>query len=202
MVRTIIKKVERETQVPDVLIREEIEGKPFYYKGYKAVLNKEKILADIIGSSGLQSFIVELLFRFLIIHLPRKDYRIFTNEVGGHIKKGTNLSFDIAVFDRKTLPLDKITPYYTNVPPKIVFEIDVKIDVEKEDAIAYMTTKTETLLNYGTELVIWVLTNPKTLLVARPNSEWAFIKWDKDVVLMDEIILNIANLIKEEEELG
>lgn len=202
MVRTVIKKSEIETPVPDALIREEIDGKPYYYKGYKTVLNKEKTLPDIMGSSALQSFIVELLFRFLIIHLPRKAYRIFTNEVGGHIKKGTNLSFDIAVFDRKTLPLDKITPYYTNVPPKIVFEIDVKIDIEEEDAISYMTTKTETLLNYGTELVIWVLTSPKTLLVARPNSEWTFIKWDKDVVLMNDIILNIAKLIKEEEDLG
>jgi len=155
-----------------------------------------------MGSSVLESFIVELLFRFLIIHLPRKQYRIFTNKVGGHIKKGTNLSFDIAIFDKKTLPLDKITPYYTNVPPKIVFEIDVKIDVEDEDAIDYMTTKTETLFDYGTELVIWVLTKTKKLLVARPNSEWTIIKWDKDVVLMDEIILNIAQLIKEEEELG
>jgi len=65
-----------------------------------------------------------------------------------------------------------------------------------------MTTKTETLFDYGTELVIWVLTKTKKLLVARPNSEWTIIKWDKDVVLMDEIILNIAQLIKEEEELG
>lgn len=202
MVRRLVRKAEMEIQVPDLFIREEIDGEPYYYKNYKAVLNKKKTLADIKGSSALQSFIVELLFRFLIIHLPRKQYRIFTNEVGGHIKKGTNLSFDIAIFDKKTLPLDKITPYYTNVPPKIVFEIDVKIDVEDEDAIDYMTTKTETLFDYGTELVIWVLTKTKKLLVARPNSEWTIIKWDKDVVLMDEIILNIAQLIKEEEELG
>ena len=85
MVRTLVKKTEDTIKVPDALIREEINGEPYYYKGYKAVLNKEKTLADIMGSSGLQSLIVEILFRFLILHLPRKQYRIFTNEVGGHI---------------------------------------------------------------------------------------------------------------------
>ena len=155
-----------------------------------------------MGSSGLQSLIVEILFRFLILHLPRKQYRIFTNEVGGHIKKGTNLSFDIAIFDKEKLPYEKITPYYTQVPPKIVFEIDVKIDVENKDAFSYMTKKTETLFDYGTELIIWVLTHSKKLCVARPKKEWQIINWDTDVEVLENVHLNLAKLVKEEEELG
>ena len=202
MERTLVKKTISNVKVPDALIREEIDGKPYYYKGYKAVLNKEKTLPDIMGSSGLQSFIVEILFRFFIAYIPRKSYRIFTNEVGGHIRKGTNLSFDIAIFDKKILPLDKITPYYTNVPPKIVFEIDLKIEAEDEDAFSYVQAKTDTLFEYGSELVVWVLTKQKKLLVARPGLELQFVKWEEDVEVIEGVVLNLAQLIKEEEELG
>ncbi len=83
-------------KIPSYLIKEEIDGLPYYYRGYKTVLNNpEKTLEDIMGASTLQSFLVEILMRFLIFNLKRKEYRIFTNEVGGHIKKGTNLSLDI-----------------------------------------------------------------------------------------------------------
>ena len=165
-------------------------------------MNKEKTLEEIMGASTLQSFIVEILLRFLIIHLDRKEYRIFTNEIGGHIQKGTNLSFDIAIFDRKILTKDKINAYYANVPPKMVFEVDVKMDVKDENAFDYIDAKTEKLLEYGTELVVWILTNRKKVLVARPNQSWEIIKWNKDIVLTDSLILNVANLIEEDDALG
>lgn len=204
MIRTMVKKdPKKETvKVPDYLIREEIEGKPYFYRGYKAVLNNEKTLEDIMGASSLQSMIIEILIRFLIINLSRKKYRIFTNETGGHIKKGTNLSFDIAIFDRKILPFEKVNEYYTNVPPKMIFEIDVKIDLEDENGLDYINLKTEKLLEYGTELIVWVLTKQKKLLVARPNKEWQFINWSKNTELIENIILNVGQLIEEEEELG
>ena len=186
--------------IPDSLIREEINGKPYYYKGYKSVLRKEKKLSDIMGSSGLQALIVEILLNFLFQRMGRKKYRFFSNEVGGHIKKGTNLSFDIAVFDKKKLPLDQITPYYVSVPPKIVFEIDVKIDEEDENALSYMDTKTKILFEHGTELVIWVLTKPQKLFIARTDQQWEFISWDQDVAITENIILNLAALLKDEED--
>ena len=186
--------------IPDSLIREEINGQPYYYKGYKSVLRKEKKLSDIMGSSGLQALLVEILLNFLFQKMGRKKYRFFSNEVGGHIKKGTNLSFDIAVFDKKKLPLNKITSYYVNVPPKIVFEIDVKIDEEDENALSYMDSKTKTLFEHGTELVVWVLTKPQKLFIARPQQQWEFVSWEQDVEIVENVILNIAALMKEEEE--
>lgn len=189
-------------KIPDYLIREEIDGKPYYYQGYKKVLSKEKNLEEIMGASTLQSFIVEILIRFLIIHLDRKTYRIFTNEIGNHIQKGTNLSFDIAIFDRTVLTKDKINEYYASVPPKMVFEVDVKMDVEDENAFDYIDAKTEKLLEYGTELVVWILTNRQKILVARPNQAWEIIKWEESIELFDSLVLNIADLIKEDEALG
>lgn len=47
-------------KVPEYLVKEVLNGIPIYiyYKGYKAVLRKEKTLKDIIGASGLQIFIL------------------------------------------------------------------------------------------------------------------------------------------------
>lgn len=45
----VLKKVSRKRKIPDSLVREIIDGKPFYYKGYKDVLRKKKTKEDIIA---------------------------------------------------------------------------------------------------------------------------------------------------------
>jgi len=47
--------------IPELLIYESIRGIPFYYKGYKAYLNKELQLEEIMGSSKLWVFKIENL---------------------------------------------------------------------------------------------------------------------------------------------
>ncbi|MBK9012826.1 MAG: hypothetical protein IPM82_01360 [Saprospiraceae bacterium] len=83
--------------VPDYLLKEEIEGIKFYYKGYKQVLNKTKKPEDIMGCSSLQSFIIEYLHTILILANVHKRYRIFTNESGNHFAHRSNMQFDIAL---------------------------------------------------------------------------------------------------------
>ena len=72
-----------------------------------------------------------------------------------------------------------------SVPPKIVFEIDVKIDVANENGLGYINAKTEKLLAYGTELIIWVLTKQQKLIMARPNEKWQIMKWDETLELIN-----------------
>lgn len=84
----------------------------------------------------------------------------------------------------------------------MVFEIDVKIELEDEDALEYINNKTETLFQYGTDLVLWVLTKSKKLIVARPDVAWQIINWNEDVELLEDVFLNLADLVKEEEEMG
>jgi hypothetical protein len=38
------------------LVKEILDEMPVFYKGYKAVLRKEKTLEDIMGASGLQIY--------------------------------------------------------------------------------------------------------------------------------------------------
>ena len=41
--------------IPSYLIRETIDGIPFYYKDFREVLNKTKTKAEIMADSGLQA---------------------------------------------------------------------------------------------------------------------------------------------------
>lgn len=44
--------------IPESLIYEIMDGKPLYYEGYKDVLANKKTSEEIMGVSGLQSFII------------------------------------------------------------------------------------------------------------------------------------------------
>ena len=82
------------SKIPNHLIAEMIDGKPYYYKNYKQVLTNKKTLNDIMGASTLQGFIVTYLTR-LLMALPEDDFHLFLNETGIHIDNKTNLSGDI-----------------------------------------------------------------------------------------------------------
>lgn len=201
MVETLVKKtkkVNEEHTIPTYLIKEEIDGIPYYYKGYKSVLAKKKTIEDIIGASGLQSLLVEVLMKFMFLNLDNTKYRFFTNEVGGHLKKGTNLSFDLAIFSKEVLTIDKINEHYVSVPPEAVIEIDVKIELENQIAMDYITAKTDKLLEYGCQKVLWVLSKSEKVIIATPDSEWQIINWDKNISFLEDTILNIGELLEAE----
>ncbi len=99
--------------IPSYLIRDMIDGKPFYYKRYKDVLNKTKTIHDIIPCCTLQAEIIMYLNFLLIQTLGINKYRIFTSESGSHLAKNVNYGLDIAVYDKKVLTSKKsinITP--------------------------------------------------------------------------------------------
>ena len=116
-------------KVPSHLIKEILDDMPVFYKGYKAVLRKEKTIEDIMGASGLQIFIVRYLFRLLDRNLDDNLFYVFTGEGGLHLSKGTNLSGDVLVFDKQTLTPDLIDMHYLNIPPLIDIEIDVVLSI-------------------------------------------------------------------------
>jgi Uma2 family endonuclease len=169
-----------------------------YYKGYKAVVRKEKTLEDIMGASGLQIFIIRYLFRLLDRNLDENLFYVFTGEGGLHLDKGNNLSGDVLVFEKSVLTPDLIDTHYLNIPPLIDIEVDVEIDNSTFSDFEYIQKKTKKLLEFGTQKVIWILTKTKTIIVAEPNQDWLMIDWAKDVEILNKINFNIQNyLIKE-----
>jgi Uma2 family endonuclease len=186
------------SKVPTYLVKEILDEMPVYYKGYKAVVRKEKTLEDIMGASGLQIFIVRYLFRLLDRNLDENLFYVFTGEGGLHLDKGNNLSGDVLVFEKSVLTPDLIDKHYLNIPPLIDIEVDVEIDNSTFSDFEYIQKKTKKLLEFGTQKVIWILTKTKTIIVAEPNQDWLMIDWAKDVEILNKINFNIQNyLIKE-----
>ena len=191
-------KQRRKSGVPNYLIYETLNGRALYYRGYRDVTTGKKTPAEIMGSSSLQATLVATLVMFLGRVINRKKYLVVTNESGIHLDKGNNLSNDIAIFD-KSSGLTLTDKYFT-VPPKIAIEVDVRIEPEEFSGkeSGYVYAKTERLLAFGVEMVIWVTTEPKKIFVATRTAPWLTQNWDASVPVLDDAVLNLAELLHEE----
>lgn len=184
-------------RVPSYLIYETLNGRPLYRKGYKDVLAKRKTASEIMGCSDLQAIIVSALFAYVYNKTNRKAYWVVTNEPGVHIKLGDNLANDIAFYEKNKVT---IKGKFFDVAPKVVVEVDIKVDPEaypgKEQE--YIYEKTEAMLAFGTERVIWITTKIRKVLVATKNEPWLTYNWDATVPVIDGLTLNVASLLTEE----
>jgi hypothetical protein len=188
-------------KIPAYLVREVIDGIPFYYRGYRSVLNKTKTFEDIMADSGLQFFLKEYISDLLKAGLDKKKYFIGAGEIGNHIDRRNNLGLDVVVFDKKILTPDKITSRYVDVPAKMVVEIDVNVELpdKKADLFEeYAVRKVNRLFAFGTEKVVWVFSKSKKVISATPDAPWQITDWDKDIELLNGITMNIARYLKEE----
>lgn len=183
-------------KIPASLIYEEIDGVPYYYRGYRTVLSRQKTKEDIMGASALQSAVVSLLVHILYKSLPFDDYLIATSEPGLHIEKGSNLSNDIAVFDQASLPIPLDDKYFS-VPPRVVIEVDVKIDLPANvSETEYVYDKTQKMLDFGVGKVIWILTKTRRTLIAQPNERWILTDWDDSVAVLPGCSFELNPLLR------
>ena len=181
--------------IPESLIYEMVDGKPIYYKGYKAYLSGEKPLEHIMGSSTLQSFLATKLAMLIGIFLE-KDYFILSNELGLQFSKKSWRAADIAVIKKTALP--SLDNKYLNTPPEYVIEIDTKAELsEIKDSFGYYQDKTEALLQFGVQQVVWVFTETGKVLVAKNGQKsWALSDWDQDIEIVSGLPVNIYQLLR------
>ena len=185
--------------IPSYLIYEEMNGKPLPYKGFLDVLSGKKKVEEIMGSSSLQSIIVYLVVLLIGNKINRKKYLVGTNEPGIHIRLGDNLSNDIAIFERGDVTINN---KYFDKAPKIVIEVDVKIDLsqtEWNNEWDYIIEKSQKMLDFGTEKVIWITTKSKKIFVSSSTERWYMVNFNEDIPLIDGCILNLGQLLKDEE---
>jgi Uma2 family endonuclease len=190
----------RRPKVPGNLVYEELNGRPLYYAGYRDVLAGRKTPEEIMGSSDIQAIVVGAILGFIHANIDRKKYWITTNESGLHLKKGNNLSNDIAIFEKSDVPV--LRGKYFTVPPKVVVEVDVKVELPADEFPAreadYVFEKSARLLDFGVQKVIWITTHTRKLFVATPNDPWTVQDWNRDVPVLDDCVLNLARLLEEE----
>jgi Uma2 family endonuclease len=183
--------------IPKQLVYEELNGRAYYRKGYKEVINKTKTIEEIMGSSSLQGTIISVLLSFLYRNIEDLGYEIITNEIGLHISLGNNLSSDIILYNHDDFLQYRIDEHYFNVAPKIVIEVDIKIDLGEVSDVNYITDKTKILFGFGVERVIWVLTTQQKVILAQPNQDWIIRDWSKDFEILEGHSINlIATLEK------
>ena len=183
--------------IPEYLVYETIDNKPFFYHGYKQVISPQK-LEDIMGCSGMQSLIISAILRFLYKNLSEDDYEIVTNETGLHLNKGDNLATDIGIYDVDVLTSEQITDKYLNVAPKIVIEVDTNADTQDYDAaMNYYHLKTEKLLDFGVEKVIWITSKSKKVMVATADADWRIFSWQNEIEIVEGIRFSITRLLKQ-----
>jgi hypothetical protein len=183
-------------KVPDYLIHEVIDGKPIYYKGYEEVLNGTKTFAEIMGSSTLQSLIITHLIILLGKKVDDEKYTLLSSETGIHLNKYNNLAGDILIFENSVLPIEAIDEHYATVPPKVAIEVDINIEAPGLEIDSYIFNKTQKLLNFGVEKVIWITTKSKKVTVATKNEDWQVKDWNKDIEVFDGIIFNIGEYLR------
>lgn len=200
MVLVSKRKRNNETELPAHVVYEEIDGKALPYKGFRDVLANKKQIEEIVGSSQLQAYIVSLIYGFLFNRINRKEYWLLTNEPGVHISRGTNLSNDIAIYARDS-GLDIFSKEYAKFPPKIAIEVDTKIEFDEETypgADQYVLHKSQKLIDFGTEKVVWVLTESRRIFVLEAGKPVKIVDFDADIPLVDGCIVNLNQLLKEE----
>jgi len=190
---------EEKRQLLKILTYEKVNGKPIYYRDYKKVLKGELPPEAVMGSSGLQAYLITLLLKFLLKNLDEKKFVVLSNELSFLYKKGSWRNLDVAIFEREKVKLylleDKLIP----VPPKVVIEIDTKADLSKYCCLEdYVYEKTQDLLNAGVEKVIWIFTKTKKVMVAPKNQKWLVQNWDEPFEVFDGLSLNITKLLEGE----
>jgi len=181
-------------QIPEELIYEMVKGKPIYYRDFRAYLNGDKHIDEIMGSSKLQSLIIAELI-FLLRSFLGDEYLIFTNEIGLQFSKKSWRAADIAVI--KSDQVKALDNKYLEVAPELVIEIDSKAELnEIKNPLSYYHEKTDELLNFGVEKVIWIFTDTKKIMIAEKGQQWILVNWADLVEIKEGLVLDLEKIVR------
>ena len=175
--------LKKPTPVPDYLIYEIIDGIPLYYAGYEQVLKNKKTLEDIMGYGSLQWVLLTLIADKLR-PLIGERYRVLQGEGGLHLSSRLNFSLDLAIFEQSHLSFERLQNKYFDIPPKVIVEVDTKAHLPEFTIPNYYQRKTQRLLEFGVEQVVWVFTDPRKITTARNDGPWLTVNWHDDVEVM------------------
>ena len=184
--------------IPAYLAYEEMNGEAIPYKGYKDVLAGNKQPEEIMGSSSLQATLVSILNAYIFWHINREKYLVATNESGLHLGLGDNLANDVAIFEKGKIRLDE---KYFSLSPKVVIEVDIKVDLSDtswNSEVAYIFAKSQKMLDFGVEKVIWISTRDRKIFVHTLDQDWHYTDFDQDIDVLDGYVLNVARLLAQE----
>lgn len=198
--------METALDIPTRLVKEVINGKKYYYKGYRSVLRGEKKIEAIMGSSDLQSTLVFILTLYLGNQLDRKTYHMAVSEPGVHLGTNSNFANDIAIYRKADLTAGRDRTKYFSVAPFVAVEVDVRIESEDEgsDDFSYMFEKSTRMIEGGTVAVVWVLSRIQSLVVFAAGTDGSIqpkvIPWTGSCELPVGMSIRLAEWLEAEGE--
>lgn len=157
-------KPRRKRPVPAALIRETINGIPFYYRGYRDVLNKKQTLDDISADCAIHVLIKKYFYDLLSNALDHSLFTVFVGEIGVQTEPKNQFSLGLAGYEMAQLPGEKFGFGYFDVLPKFVIEIDMKVSLDEsgvENFAQFLNLKTQKLFDSGVERLVWVISANK-----------------------------------------
>ncbi len=185
------------TQTAPVHLIYEMAEEPIYYRDYQTVLRGAEEPEEIMGSSYLQSFVISVLLRYLMRHLP-EVYVVLTNELGLQLPGGKWRAADIAIYHQDQLRDVPLHNRYLAIPPQIVIEVDTQADLSQFNTpLDYYYTKTDALLDFGVNKVIWVFTDARKVMVAESGRNWITHGWESDVTVLGDVVVDLAQLVNQ-----
>ncbi len=191
------------TRLLAILTYEMDEGKPIYYAGYQDVLSGQREVEEIMGSSYLQSYLIEVIQDFLFTHPLRKRFRYLSNEIGVQIKRKKWRACDIAIYEKARLAGVAMTDKYMTLPPDYVIEIDTKADLSNyQYQHDYFIEKTRQLHQFGVKKVIWIFTKNSPVIWESESADAIVIRngWNHNITLTDGMTFNLDQLVQADRE--
>ena len=180
----------RFSDIPEHLVYEEWDGVPILYKGvHEYALQNYNLNQLEMGSSIFQSLIIGYILKVLFrSNLDDKKYAIVTNEPGLHLGYRNNLSNDIAIIERNKI-VNKRSIKYATVPPKVAIEVDVRADYEQEfeSFNDYINQKTQKLLDFGVEKIIWIFSSELQEVRVSTLSQTSTHAWTDTIEILDDV---------------
>lgn len=196
MERTLTAPKKAKVKIPRQFVYEEMDGEPIYYKGYKEALAENKSVEHIMGSSELQATLVSVILKFLYRNLDDVSYFVVTSEAGLHLSKKNNLSADIAVYDKAALKNRKPQKKYFDIPPLVNIEIDTNADLSGfENPLNYYHQKTQKLLDFEVQQVIWFFSDSQKVTVAQLQKAWITMGWEENIHVLGEYTFSLNELL-------
>lgn len=195
-----LKRKRKQPEVPAYLVYEMLDGMPVYYRGYKNVLNGKQTFEEIMGYGDIQIFLINQLKDYFQ-PIFGQDFWVWSGEAGLHVKHGTNPSLDFVLLPKSAFSLKNAKNKYIDTPPTVVIEVDTKADFEALPLSpgSYYIKKTELLLDFGVEEVIWIFTQVEKVMVARPKQPWLTVDWKDEIEVMRHRF-SISQIIEEAEK--
>lgn len=166
--------------IPSALIHDIMDGRPYCYK---------------CGDGTLQRIIINnYVLRTLFEKLLNEHSLFLAIGTGLYINDRNVLTSDISIFKRSDLVINE---HYTQVPPKIVLDFDVKVDLGDISEDEYIVLKATKLIAFGVDEVFYILPRCEKVVVVNKYC-WSSFAWDSEISVLPGISLNIGRHLRDE----